>query len=103
MTSWLRMRLSSTNFMSVSMEVKIKTLPKHYLTRSFPVIQKQPSTDVPIKRCYEKKHQIYLETPMPKCDFNKIAKQLLKSKFRMGVLLYICCTFSEHLWRIASE
>ena len=33
-------------------------------------------------------------TPMPKCDFNKVAKL---THFRMGVLLYICCMFSEHL------
>ena len=31
---------------------------------------------------------------MPKCDFDKVAKL---TNFRMGVLLYICCMFSEHL------
>ena len=35
---------------------------------------------------------------MPKCDFNKVAVTLLKSHFGMGVLLYICCIFSEHLF-----
>ena len=33
---------------------------------------------------------------MLKCDFNKVA--LLKSHFGMGVLLQICCMFSEHLF-----
>ena len=33
---------------------------------------------------------------MPKCDFNKAT--LLKSHFSMGVLLQICCIFSEHLF-----
>ena len=28
------------------------------------------------KRCSEKMQQIYRRTPMPKCDFNKVAKQL---------------------------
>ena len=38
--------------------------------------QKQPSRDVPIKRCSENMQQIYRKTPMPKCDFNKVALQL---------------------------
>ena len=33
--------------------------------------QKQPSR----KRCSENMQQIYIGTPMPKCDFNKVAKQ----------------------------
>ena len=28
------------------------------------------------KRCSENMHQIYRRTPIPKCDFNKVAKQL---------------------------
>ena len=27
-------------------------------------------------RCYENMQQIYRRTPMPKCDFNKVALQL---------------------------
>ena len=38
--------------------------------------QKQPSRCVPRKRCSENMQQIYRRTPMPKCDFNKVAKQL---------------------------
>ena len=38
--------------------------------------QKQPSRGVPWKRCSENMQQIYRKTPMPKCDFNKVAKQL---------------------------
>ena len=40
------------------------------------LFQKQPSRDVPRKRCSENIQQIYRRTPMPKCDFNKVAKQL---------------------------
>ena len=29
-----------------------------------------------IRRCSESMQQIYRRTPMPKCDFNKVAKQL---------------------------
>ena len=39
-------------------------------------IQKQPSRGVLSKRCSENMQQIYRRTPMPKCDFNKFAKQL---------------------------
>ena len=39
-------------------------------------VQKQPSRGVPRNRCSENMQQIYKSTPMPKCDFNKVAKQL---------------------------
>ena len=35
--------------------------------------QKQPSIGVLRKRCSENIPQIYRRTPMPKCDFNKVA------------------------------
>ena len=35
--------------------------------------QKQPSRGVLRKRCSENMQQIYRITPMPKCDFNKVA------------------------------
>ena len=38
--------------------------------------QKQSPRGVPRKRCSENMQQIYRRTPMPKCDFNKVAKQL---------------------------
>ena len=45
----------------------------------FPInsrIQKQPSRGVHRKRCSENMQQIYWRTPMPKCDFNKVALQI---------------------------
>ena len=61
---------------------------------------KQPSRGVLLQRCSENMHQIYRKTPMGKCNFNKVAKQatLLISHFGMGVLLWICCIFLEHLF-----
>ena len=38
--------------------------------------QRQPSRGVPRKRCSENMLQICRRTPMPKCDLNKVAKQL---------------------------
>ena len=38
--------------------------------------QKPPSRRVLSKRCSENMQQIYRRTPMPKCDFNKVALQL---------------------------
>ena len=49
--------------------------------------QKQPTRGVLKKRCSENMQQIYRRTPMPKCDFSKVAATLLKSHFGMGVLL----------------
>ena len=43
-----------------------------YSTKS----EEQPSRGVLRKRCSENIQQIYKGTLMPKCDFNKIAKQL---------------------------
>ena len=52
---------------------------------------KQPSRGVFRKMCSENTQQIYRRTPMLKCD-------LLNSHFDMGVFLWICCIFSEHLF-----
>ena len=40
------------------------------------LLQKQPLKGVLEKRCSENMQQIYRRTPMPKCNFNKVAKQL---------------------------
>ena len=42
----------------------------------FPFLPKQPSVGVLMKSCPENMQQIYRRTPMPKCDFNNVAKQL---------------------------
>ena len=39
-------------------------------------VQKQPPRGVSRKRCSENMPQIYWRTPIPKCDFNKVALQL---------------------------
>ena len=53
---------------------------KHGLTPSFiwSYFQKQPSSETGVlkKRCSDNTQQIYRRTPMPKCDFKKVAKQL---------------------------
>ena len=38
--------------------------------------QKEPTKGVLRKRCAENMHQIYRRTPMSKCGFNKVEKQL---------------------------
>ena len=42
-------------------------------TRCWKIFQKQPFRCVLGKRCSENRQQIYRRTPMPKCDFNKVA------------------------------
>ena len=44
--------------------------------RMITYLQKQPPRRVLSKRYSENMQQIYRRTPMPKCDFNKIAKQI---------------------------
>ena len=71
-------------------------------------IQKQPLRDVPQKSCSENMQQICRRTSMPKCDFNKVAKQLYWDRtlawvFSCKFAAYFQNTFSlEHLWVAAS-
>ena len=60
------------------------------------LIQKQLSIGVLIKRCPENMQRIYRRTPMPKCDFNRVALQLYKNTYE-GLLLLITLTKSMHL------
>ena len=39
-------------------------------------IQKQPSRGILRRRHSENMQQIYMRTPIPKCDFNKVALKL---------------------------
>ena len=70
--------------------------------------RKQPSGSVLKKRCSENKQQIYRRTPMPKCDFNKVALQLYWNRtsawvFSCKFAAYFQNTFSsERLWTTAS-
>ena len=63
----------------------------------FMIIQKQPPRGAPWERCPENMQQISSRTPMPKFAA-LLHTTLLKSNFGMGVLLEICCIFSEHLF-----
>ena len=69
--------------------------------------QKQPFRGVLGKRCSENMQKIYRRTPMPKCEFNKPAKQLYWSRtsawvFSCKFSAYFQNTFlTEHLWRAA--
>ena len=52
----------------------LKSFPfHHFVTKN---VQKQPSRGVIRKRCSDNMQQIYRRTPVPKCDLNKVAKQL---------------------------
>ena len=62
------------------------------------IMQMQPSRGVLRKRSSGNMHQIYRRTPVPNCDFNKVA--LLSCKFAV----YFQNTFSKkHLWTAASD
>ena len=41
-------------------------------------LQKQPFRAVFRERCSENMQQIYRRTPIPKCDFNKVGKDILE-------------------------
>ena len=72
----------------------------HWSTSSHP--------EVFLERCSENMHQMYSRTSMPKCDFNKVAKQLYWNDISTWML---SCKFAayfqktaswEHFWMAAS-
>ena len=73
-------------------------LAKNYKVYVVCIMQKLSSIGVLRKRSSGNMDQIYKRTPVPKCDFNKVA--LLSRKFAA----YFQNTFSkEHLWTAASD
>ena len=70
------------------------------------LLHKELSAGVLKKKCFENMPQIYRRKPMPKCDFNKFAKQLCWN--HTSAIVPSCKfaanfqnTFSwEHLWRL---
>ena len=54
----------------------IKEVDIYNIKLSKLLLQKQPLRGVFEKRCSENMQQIYRRTPIPKCNFNKVAKQL---------------------------
>ena len=72
------------------------TRVEHLLLDTLIVFRKQPSIRVLKENGSKNMQQIHRRTPMRKHDFNKVST-LLKSYFGMGILLQICCIFSEHL------
>ena len=63
------------------------------------MFQKHPSRDVLKKMCPENMQQIYRGTPMPKCDFDKVAKQLYCNHTSAWVLF---CKFDAYFQNIFS-
>ena len=57
----------------LSWDITLKILFSYLIYKE---IEKQPPRGVLRKRCSENMQQIYRRTPMPKSDFNKVAKQL---------------------------
>ena len=64
-------QLNSTFFLSWYLSYELKT--SHLIENCK---QMQPSRDVIKKRCSWNMQQVYKRAPMPKCDFNKVAKHL---------------------------
>ena len=62
-------------------------------------VEKQSSRGVLKKRCSENMQQIYKRTPMAKCDFDKVTKQLYWNYTSAWVFsCTFSCIFSEHLF-----
>ena len=75
-SSTVDIQLASKKASELSPENFITASRRSQQTSKMDSIQKQPPRGVPRKRCSENMQQIYRRTPMPKCDFNKVTKQL---------------------------
>ena len=62
-------------FLLISLHIK-NLIDIQKIETNSSLIQKQLSRGVLTKRCSENMQQIYRGTPMPKCNFNKVPKQL---------------------------
>ena len=86
---------------TVSITLQLPEILARFLEDSYS-LQKQPSEGVIIKMCSENMQQIYRRTPMPKCDFNKVALELYWNRtlswlFSCNFAAYFQNTFSyEH-------
>ena len=72
-TQLLQFQKDTTSFFSSLLKTTTKST--HFLPAKKKT-QKQPSRGPLRKRCPENMQQMYRRTPMPKCDFNKYAKEL---------------------------
>ena len=106
-------KLKTNRFLCFFLVKKIEVIilaffPLRNVTKIF-VMQKEPSRGVLRKRCSENMQPIYRRTHMPKCDINKVAKQLYWNHTSAWVFSckfdsYFQNTFSqEHLWVAASD
>ena len=101
-TGWLSNRYSEINPNSVLWFITTNTTQMWLVFDHMKIsykCQKQTSRGVLRKWCSENMRQIYRRTLMPKCDSNKVAKQLYGNRTSTWVFsCKICCTFSEHLY-----
>ena len=74
--------------------------------------QKQPYIGVLTKRCSENMQQIYWRAPIPKCDFNKVAKHwcspvnllhIFRTPFRKNTYGGLLLNSGENTWSITKE
>ena len=79
-----------------SLEIFLQAIMNNFFEKDTVVIQHlfyQQFTEASLHRCSEYMQQIYWRTPMSKCYFNKVAKQLFEIALRHGGsplnLLYI--------------
>ena len=107
--SYLNIKRPCNNPVRYDLSQELKSVQKTVLTDTNRSIQKQPSWLVLKKRWSENMQQIYMRTPMPKCDLNKVALQLYWNRtsawvFSCKFAAYFQTTFfMEDLWVAASE
>ena len=80
-----------TNFLKT--EIYERLLLEPVLSTGVSFLDKQHSRGILRKRCSENMRQIYRRTPMPKCNFNKVALQLYLNPTLAWVL---SCKFAAY-------
>ena len=81
-TTWYQQYLLSWILLYYS--CLVSTMPLLFSADVVKEYQKHPSRGVLRKRYFENMQQIYRRTPMPKCDFTKVALNLIEIALRHG-------------------
>ena len=91
--------MGGNRFLWYLMIQKSRVPPQGFISNNKPSgkvnIQKQPSRGVLRKRCSENMQQIYRRTPMPKCDFNKVALEVYWNHISAWVY---SCKYAANFW-----
>ena len=92
--SWFLLKKSVSHDMHKHLHKNILKF-LNFIFMNLKLLQKQPFRDILEESCSKNMQQIYRGTPMPKCDFNKVAKQLYWNRTSAWVFCKFAADFQK--------